>query len=810
MTQNIFKNVEAKAVELKMMWVDFCNLLTQNLEKTFIDLEKTSGSEGMPEKYLTGDRGNLDKSFLFELRDLKNVVTNETQELSRKLEEELERLIWQLSNPTLTIATTGTTSSGKSTLINMLCGLNILPSSRQEMSAGAVTIKHSDSVLLTIEKTHNAKWKCDTWGDDISIDDINAKLEEVMTSYRNTNNPQVASPKFEIYCPIRLVNDNVLNLPEGTRIQILDLPGLSSISDEKNREVIQEECKKALCLVTYDSGETDKAKKNKLLSEVVNQIQILGGSPARMLFVLNKIDLLKKDGKQKEQEFIDETENSIKSELEKEFPEYRKEILALETVKFSSEPALLAIQIQKGNRDKNEVDVRKAYRAIDGEYKFLLSDELRDDLGGINTWQDKDKARILEEIVTSSYSKEFHAKLKNHIEKYFPQLVIPQMIEKFNDEAANAISQWSVQTTSAILSLLTSGKNGSIERIEGIKISLNVLLSSSILSLKAPFNKVKQSENKIDELQKVIASLEILEGDFQDLFKSVKLEPLYSWQATLHKLRDKLLEVVTEYFTLGISLETRSDLNPLLEYIRKDELKALETNLERLKNLGYIGATKELNNPSKDTRKAWEDNLNSLKIALESTAQKIIQRKLNLDKGRIIDSLKSLYDGYIDCLEKAVNDQAPELGIKLSKSALSVTISELTVEVVFSENIKTEKTNRQFLWFKWQDEKLIICDMDTFRKDWKNSLSKSENEVALVMVEWIIENLDNLNDKASNSLSDAVKNYEMNLNRWKSTIGDTFDENIDSWKELDKSAKKLSSQINLLKSKVIYEDTNSC
>jgi hypothetical protein len=399
--------------------------------------------------------------------------------------------------------------------------------------------------------------------------------------------------------------------------------------------------------------------------------------------------------------------------------------------------------------------------------------------------------------------------LKNHIEKYFPQLVIPQMIEEFNNEAANAISQWSVQTTSAILSLLTSGKNGSIERIEGIKISLNALLSSSILSLKAPFNKVKQSENKIDELQKVIASLERSQGDFQDLFKSVKLEPLYSWQATLHKLRDKLLEVVTEYFTQGISLETRSDLNTLLEYIRKDELKALETNLERLKNLGYIGAKKELTNPSKDTRKAWEDNLNSLKIALENTAQKIIQRKLNLDKGRIIDSLKLLYGGYIDCLEKAVEEQAPELGIKLSKSALAVTVSELTVEVIFSESIKTEKINKQFLWFKWQDEKLIICDMDTFRKDWKNSLSKSENEVALVMVEWIIENLDNLNDKASNSLSDAVRNYEMNLNRWKITIGDTFDENIDSWKELDKSAKKLSRQINLLKSKVVYEDTNS-
>ena len=52
---------------------------------------------------------------------------SEIQELSNNLEIALNQLIYELQNPTLTLATTGTTSSGKSTLVNLLCGAEIVP-----------------------------------------------------------------------------------------------------------------------------------------------------------------------------------------------------------------------------------------------------------------------------------------------------------------------------------------------------------------------------------------------------------------------------------------------------------------------------------------------------------------------------------------------------------------------------------------------------------------------------------------------------------------------------------------------------------
>ncbi|ABG51594.1 hypothetical protein Tery_2374 [Trichodesmium erythraeum IMS101] len=84
----------------------------------------------------------------------------EMKELSNNLEKALEKLLGELRSPTLTIATTGTTSSGKSTLVNLLCEAEIVPMAVSEMSAGVVTIEYSDKISLVIDETPEATWEC--------------------------------------------------------------------------------------------------------------------------------------------------------------------------------------------------------------------------------------------------------------------------------------------------------------------------------------------------------------------------------------------------------------------------------------------------------------------------------------------------------------------------------------------------------------------------------------------------------------------------------------------------------------------------
>ena len=160
----------------------------------------------------------------------------EIYELSSNLEKALEVLINELRHPTLILATTGTTSSGKSTLVNFLCGADIVPTAVSEMSAGAVTIEYNQEKGLIIEKTPGALWKCGEWKN-ISDEEIYDLLYDAMSSYIDAREeqPNLACPQANIYYPFRLVKDeSLLELPKGVRVKLLDLPGLSYVGDERS------------------------------------------------------------------------------------------------------------------------------------------------------------------------------------------------------------------------------------------------------------------------------------------------------------------------------------------------------------------------------------------------------------------------------------------------------------------------------------------------------------------------------------------------------------------------------------------------
>jgi tRNA U34 5-carboxymethylaminomethyl modifying GTPase MnmE/TrmE len=99
LSYRVFDDVESKAKLLQKYWINFSEEIVNHL----------------PESY-----------------------HSEIEELSNNLNNALDRLLDELNNPTLILATTGTTSSGKSTLVNFLCGADILPVAVSEMSAGTV------------------------------------------------------------------------------------------------------------------------------------------------------------------------------------------------------------------------------------------------------------------------------------------------------------------------------------------------------------------------------------------------------------------------------------------------------------------------------------------------------------------------------------------------------------------------------------------------------------------------------------------------------------------------------------------------
>ena len=338
------------------------------------------------------------------------------------------KLLADLQSPTLTIVTMGTTSSGKSTLVNLLCGAEIIPVAVQEMSAGLVSIEYSQNTAVHIDRTPGALWECGDWYN-ISDREISDRLTGVMNSYleaKYNGSIDISYPQIRIEYPIRLLaKDSRLQLPEGVKLRIVDLPGLSHQSDVENLSLLKT-CDRALFLVTYNSAETDRQKVNMLLQGVVEQLKIIGGLSKNMWFLFNRIDVFHSDKNRlaSEEKFIDRT----RSEIDKLLTKHHLQIEPKQVAKISTMPALLSLLLRSKDDDKR---IEAASR-LDRNFNFLIPDDIANDLPR-NTakWSLTKCDRVAAAIWDVSYGKEFDRLLIDNIQTNLTDLIFLPIIRDF-------------------------------------------------------------------------------------------------------------------------------------------------------------------------------------------------------------------------------------------------------------------------------------------------------------------------------------------------------------------------------------------
>ena len=106
------------------------------------------------------------------------LLKDKLQDFRRVYDEATERL----AHHSLRIAMIGTTSSGKSTIVNALIGRRIAPIEAGEMSGGVLRIRHSQDCRLKIEATDDAVWETGEWTD-LSDEEIYNRIRAVMYHY---------------------------------------------------------------------------------------------------------------------------------------------------------------------------------------------------------------------------------------------------------------------------------------------------------------------------------------------------------------------------------------------------------------------------------------------------------------------------------------------------------------------------------------------------------------------------------------------------------------------------------------------------
>jgi|GEM_PF-1437394 len=353
--------------------------------------------------------------------------------------------VCRLETPNLLIATIGTTSSGKSTIVNALIGCKVAPIEAGEMSGGVLTLQHSNDRRLIIEETEGATWETGTWSglsDEAMYDRIR---NSVMLPYHDTRNKKhCMAPKVTAFVPLLPICDsNLLELPPGVGVELIDLPGLKSIQDHDNLQVIQEKVRKAFSLVTLDYMQVDDEHRKPLLEELKRVVQYLQGRPDSMIFVLNRVDQRGADDIP-----ISERVAQLKEEIQevlslKEPPDivpFNARLLYYAQCAWGSAPLVQASSVDQPTRSK----LLKAmfqdcagaiYRHIGGNRG--LRDwfrEVEDRVCDREDIDDQTMREILQYALEWSGGQDLWTCLRNRVQESFLELVIlPAIVEVLED-----------------------------------------------------------------------------------------------------------------------------------------------------------------------------------------------------------------------------------------------------------------------------------------------------------------------------------------------------------------------------------------
>lgn len=497
--------------------------------------------------------------------------------------KESDETLSRLKNPMITIATVGTTTSGKSTILNGFTGRDIAPCNIDEMSAGILTFTPSKTEnKLIVKESPEGYWFGKTY-QNMSDDNMRTEIERIFGIYKSKKTNRVCSaPQIEVVGKFLWnLNKDIFDLPENIQFRFIDLPGLRrDKGDRKNLKVIQDVLKevKPLCVLAMDYSQlaTPEALES-LLSELTETIKNLDGSTESIIFILNKVDLYNKGQATTLEDDIQKFRKRVIAKLSTELPKYNFDnIEIIPYIGILQNNAQIAIGLQHHRKcDKLEynpdalsllsTNCSKVFQNSEKSIRRFFN-SIIDDLAEKEPIGNDDLKQLLDYAYEISYANQFIEELKHRIKESFYEIVIYpatyKLQNKFNLLCAylkNFLSvnrlRNQIQIHSRIFGILNSQvdilgvnecqKDSFLMRLDDI--------ISEIASLKTVFDVYKQSfvESLSREAQEVPENDYDLECAFLD-----KLHQDQGWILHVVDNDSDILQSITDELTRKKSLLT--------------------------------------------------------------------------------------------------------------------------------------------------------------------------------------------------------------------------------------------------------------
>jgi len=207
-----------------------------------------------------------------------------------------------MNRKNLSIAVVGTTSSGKSSFINALCGRYILPVGVQETTRYVTEIIHiPTNIIISIEN------KAISFEKKYFSTDSQARkyIYDLIEKFQNSSNQFHKITRNRVQISFigdflntfshHIHNSNEIQKEDQACLKIFDLPGYKYYGDDSNWEMIHNCIEDAVIIFIFNAEETDSVKEDELLRHLLEYQDKKRKVYPNVFFVLNRCDALFRD-----------------------------------------------------------------------------------------------------------------------------------------------------------------------------------------------------------------------------------------------------------------------------------------------------------------------------------------------------------------------------------------------------------------------------------------------------------------------------------------------------------------------------------
>ena len=259
-------------LEFKGTTLDYLDL------KEDVDYFNNTNNGGHVELYHNDAKSSEDR--LHDLRDLFDYM-QETSPFDDLREERVKVNFEKAMSSEFEVAVIATMSSGKSTLLNALLGMELMPSKNEACTATIARIKDVDGV-------YGFNAKCLDENENVIVEEVKNVSADTMSSF-NEN---------ESVSYIDVVGDIPFVESHNIQLVLLDTPGPNNSRDPRHKEKTFSVIKDSNPMILYILNATQlAANDDNALLDAVGDAMNQGGKQSRdrFMFVVNKVDCFDPD-----------------------------------------------------------------------------------------------------------------------------------------------------------------------------------------------------------------------------------------------------------------------------------------------------------------------------------------------------------------------------------------------------------------------------------------------------------------------------------------------------------------------------------